>query len=66
VSGLQLPTEPSYQGRRRRVWVVLIAIVLLALVGYIGFRVVTAGQTFDPALNRGTGADDEMIEQPSP
>jgi hypothetical protein len=66
VPGLQLPTEPSHAGRRRRLGVALIAIALVVLIGYVGFRVVTAGQTFDPALNRGTGADDQVIEQPSP
>jgi hypothetical protein len=66
VPGLALPHEPGHPGRFRRVWTVLLTIVLLATVAYVAFLVATSGQTFDPALNRDSGPEDQIIEQPTP
>lgn len=51
VPGLALPEEPHVPGRRRRVWIVLAVLVAVAVGGYVAFRVATAGQQFDPALD---------------
>jgi hypothetical protein len=66
VPALAVPSEPRYPGRRRRLWMALLSVLVIAAVGYGAFRMVTAGQTFDPALNRGTDAQDQVIEQPTP
>lgn len=52
VTALQLPEEPSVPGRHRRTWSALTIVLVLALAGYVVFRVATAGQGFDPALDR--------------
>ena len=51
VPGLALPQEPRVPGRRRRLWVTLVVLAVLVVGGYIAFRVATAGQQFDPALD---------------
>ena len=53
VPGLALPEEPSVPGRRRRLAVTLVVLVAFVVVGYGVFRAMTAGQTFDPALDPG-------------
>lgn len=50
VPGLALPEEPHIPGRRRRLWVTLAVVAVLAVIAYVSFRVATAGQSFDPAL----------------
>lgn len=52
VPALQLPEEPRVPGRHRRAWNILAIVAVLLLAGYITFRVATAGQGFDPALDR--------------
>lgn len=64
VPGLALPEEPAVPGRYRRLAVTLATIVVLALVGYGIFRAMTAGQTFDPALDPGF-APSETATAPS-
>lgn len=51
VPGLSLPEEPRVPGPRRRLWVTLTVIVVVAAGAYVAFLVATAGQTFDPALD---------------
>jgi hypothetical protein len=65
VGGLALPSEPRVPGRRRRLWVVLGALALVAVGAWLAFRVATAGQTFDPALDTnfepsGTSTEDGL------
>lgn len=51
VPGFELPQEPSVPGRLRRLWTTLAVLAVLALAGYGALRVMTSGQTFDPALD---------------
>lgn len=44
------PDEPRYPGRWRRVTTPVVALALLAAVGWLVFRAVTAGQAQDPSL----------------
>lgn len=55
VPGFALPQEPRVPGRRRRLWATLAVVVVLTAIAYVGFRVATAGQTFDPALEPEVG-----------
>lgn len=64
VPGLALPEEPSVPGRNRRLLVTVVAVVLLAVVGYGVFRAMTAGQTFDPALDPGFTPTDATTDPP--
>jgi hypothetical protein len=52
VPALHLPEEPRIPGRHRRTWNALVIVLVLVLAGYAIFRVATAGQGFDPALDR--------------
>jgi hypothetical protein len=52
VPALQLPAEPRVPGRHRRAWNVLVIVAVLLVVGYAVVLVATAGQGFDPALDR--------------
>ena len=58
VPGLMLPEEPSVPGRHRRLVVTVVTLVVLAVAGYGIFRAMTAGQTFDPALDPGFAPSD--------
>ena len=51
VPGLALPREPRVPGRRRRLWLTLAVLLVVVVGGYVAFRVATAGQQFDPALD---------------
>ena len=59
VPGLAIPEEPHVPGRYRRLWVALGLVVVLALVAVVAFRVTTAGQGFDPALDPEVAPGDE-------
>ena len=65
VPGMALPQEPTVPGRHRRLVVTLVTVVLLAVIGYGAFRAMTAGQTFDPALDPGF-TPTESATDPSP
>ncbi len=49
--GLAMPAEPRVPHRLRRVFVTLAVLFVLAVIAWIGFKLVTAGQDFDPALD---------------
>lgn len=51
VRGFAIPEEPRVPGRFRRLWVTLVLVLLTAAVVYVGLRVITAGEGFDPALD---------------
>ena len=51
VPGFALPDEPRVPGRYRRVWITAAVVVVLAAAGFGMFRSMTAGQSFDPALD---------------
>ena len=51
VRGLRLPEEPGVPGRFRHLTVTFGVLVVLAAVAFGVFRLSTAGQSFDPALD---------------
>lgn len=57
VRGFALPEEPRVPGPRRRLWVMLALVAVLAGVAYVTFLVITSGQSFDPALDLDSGQD---------
>ena len=65
VPGFALPEEPSVPGRYRRVLAVLAVVAVLALVAYGIFRAMTAGQTFDPALDPGFAPSEPASSEPA-
>ncbi len=65
VPGLALPEEPSVPGRHRRLLATLLALVVLLAVAFGVFRVMTAGQTFDPALDPGFAPTESTGVTPS-
>ena len=52
VPGPALPREPRVPGRRRHLWLTLAILLVVVVGGYVAFRVATAGQQFDPALDQ--------------
>ncbi len=64
VPGLGLPEEPSVPGRRRRLLVTVAVVVLLALAGYGILLAMTAGQTFDPALDSNVAPTESDADAP--
>lgn len=65
VPGLGLPEEPHTPGRRRRLWLTLAVLVLVVVGSYVAFRVATAGQQFDPALDPGIQAPADAPQAPA-
>lgn len=57
VPGPSLPEEPRVPGRYRRRWTTVVVVAALVVLGYVAFRVMTAGQTFDPSLDPGVDAE---------
>lgn len=64
VRGLRLPEEPRVPGRFRHLTATLGVLVILAVVAFGVFRVSTAGQSFDPALD-GNRPDEVEAEDPA-
>lgn len=60
-----LPREPKVPSRHRRLVVWLVVIVALALAGWIGFRILSTGQSEDPSLQQPTQPGDPSLEQPA-
>ena len=62
--GLALPAEPTVAGRHRRTLVVIGALLVLGVAGFVAFRLLTAGQFQDPALTEEQPADAPAGELP--
>ncbi len=58
--GLQLPGEPVIASRFRTQIVLLATVILLAVIGFIAFQVVTSGQDFDPSLDENIPGEEEF------
>jgi hypothetical protein len=50
VPALDLPSEPRVPGKHRRLVIVLSVVAVLALVGLLLLRMVSASQSEDPAM----------------
>ncbi len=66
VPGLALPVEPRVPGPRRRLWVTLTLVAVVAAAAYVAFLMATSGQTFDPALDLDAGTGEAPAGTPSP
>lgn len=62
VRGLALPQEPRVPGPRRRLWVTLALVAVVAGLAYATMLVVTSGQSFDPALDLESGRDGAPVD----
>lgn len=66
VRGFALPEEPRVPGRRRRLWVTLAVLTVLAVVTSVTFLVITSGQSFDPALDLDAEQDADTVDTTTP
>lgn len=64
--GLDLPTEPAVPSRLQRPVAVIATLVVLVALGFIAFRLSSAGQYEDPALSDAPGQDVPVQDEADP